>query len=73
VPSTLTVSCGPIRKKSQGFKSGEQGDHGIGPFLSIHLSGGLFGFFFVIYFYLTFCLEEKQDIRKNSMLFRNCL
>jgi hypothetical protein len=31
----------PHRKKSQGFKSGEGGGHGIGPFLSNNLAGAL--------------------------------
>jgi hypothetical protein len=58
----------PHRKKSQGFKSGEGGGHGIS-FKQFSWCTG----FFKIYFHLTFCLEEKQDIRKNSMLSRNCL
>jgi hypothetical protein len=53
----------PHRKKSQGFKSGEGGGHGIS-FKQFSWCTG----FFKIYFHLTFCLEEKQDIRKNATL-----
>jgi hypothetical protein len=52
----------PYTKKSQGFNSGERGGHGIGPFLSNH--------FFLIYFHLTFCLEEKRDEKKCNALQR---